>query len=104
MRDLSIDHDVALKNILEEKHFEYRAFLQLGSIIADYYNYRGNDLKTLRSKIVNIDSTTAKDIIRTKGIDVDFANSLFLELKKIYSEMRYVIMYGPYNSKKSDTN
>lgn len=104
LRDLSIDHDVALKNILEEKHFEYRAFLQLGSIIADYYNYRGNDLKTLRSKIVNIDSTTAKDIIRTKGIDVDFANSLFSELEKIYSEMRYVIMYGPYNSKKSDIN
>jgi len=102
--DLSIDHDTPLKKLLEEKCAYYPTFLKLGTKLVDFFKEKTNDLKTIRDKIVNIDAKTALKIVYSENIDVQFAKDLYNELETLYSQMEYTIMYGPYNSKKSDSN
>ena len=104
IRDLSIDHDTPFKTLFEENYNSYQTFIELGHRISAFFEYYGNDLKEIRDKIVNINATTAKKIIHKQDIDLTFATSLYKELENLYSQMEYTIMFGPYNSKKSDND
>lgn len=99
--DLSIDHDKPLRQLLEGNYLDYTHLVELGKRIAHYFNHSG-DLRIIRKKIVNINASIARDIIAKENIDAAFAASLYSDLDKLYSLMEYTIMYGPYNSLKSD--
>lgn len=101
INEISIDHDITQKELLEKEYNKYPYLIRLTKMLADYFNYAGQDYKELRPIISGIKKAQANDIIVKNNIDLAFANNLFNEIEKMYQIMGYTAMYGPYNSKKS---
>ncbi len=105
-RELSIDHDIPLEQLLSNNNQSFPTLYKLSEILKNHFKCTGSDYKSMRVGNKSLkDAASKKDTFDAiqSSIDQAFSLDLFREMEKLYGKLSYSIMYFPYNAAKSNT-
>ena len=102
-KELSIDHDYPEKMLLSGKSSDYPYLYKLSELTKDNFGCVGTDYKTMKVGKQSLkDAAGKKSTFDAINSEIYFSQELFDEIREIYNNLSYSIMYSPYNSAKSD--